>query len=110
MTTSVGVWRRSACAEPPALDVRGDNPEASWSAGLPALDVRGVNPEPPWSVGPPALDVRGVDPSTGFSGAWLACRVLVPVALEGESDQTVDQVGVAEPGGLPHLRVATGRR
>src|SRR2546428_7168598 len=87
MTTSTGVNRRSACAEPPALDVRGVNPPAP---------------------GPQSLRRSTFGESTrqprGRSGSPLAV-----MTLEGELDQAVDQRGVAEPGGRPHLRVGARR-
>src|SRR5207244_4049170 len=50
--------RRSACAGPPALDVRADTRMAISCAGPPALDVRADTRMAISCAGPPALDVR----------------------------------------------------
>src|SRR6266508_2926155 len=87
MTTSTGVSRRSAYAEPPALDVRGVNPPAPGPQSLRRSTFGESTRQPRGRPGSP----------------------LVVMTLDGELDQAVDQRGVAEPGGRPHLRVAARR-
>src|SRR5262245_10405544 len=53
-------------------------------------------------VPPPAMTTSAV--------TALPSRALALMSLEGERDQAVDQIGVGEAGGLPHLGVAAGRR
>src|SRR5437016_4011585 len=56
----------------------------------------------PWSAGPPRDGLRRAQPPS--PGGSLAL-----MSLEGELDQAVDQIGVAEAGGRPHLRVGARR-
>src|SRR5262245_30943114 len=51
---------------------------------------------------PPAMTTSAV--------TALPSRALALMSLESERDQAVDQIGVGETGGRPHLGVGAGRR